>query len=294
MLFQPPEKYIIPSRRRATKRIQLNKSKYESGSKADHANMPALREKLRVNHITRDNLNVTDIIGTKSKKFYQSKIKDIMNLHRVKGSEPRLTKPKRIEENNSFDYSDVNVSRRIIRKMALSSLFDHKPFERAKFISKIQLSDKFLSKVDPVGMPSSKGSMSKYSKPQPLYNSVDFSNSLAAHGNRVNKTIDVDRASQRYNRLASKRLQSMYNHNSRGVHGSLVSNSANSVTDLIAPSIFAGKPTNADVCNKFPKFKMNSQNSASNGSFSRNERDSKSKHNRSNEMILSNPYRNNV
>lgn len=300
-MFYQPEKYLIPSRRRNTKRIQLNQSKLGDGKDGD---LPRLREKLREqrNLLMRDTLDVKDINGARKKDSYQSKIKDIMNLHRVKGSEPKFTKPKRYDENNSFDYSDVNISRRVIRKMVQSSLFDHKPYERAKYLDKVSLGNKFISKIDPVDPPSSKTSMSRLDRPRGLYHSIDF-NDLNMRKERLNTTIDNDVPKSRLNRLESRRQLSMYsNHLS---NSSLSPEGTRSMKEFQAFAPFAGKPSKHDAfdINRNPYHKVQNDVwlncSLANDKIIQdtllrgNPLMQKSRHYRSNDPITSNPYRNN-
>lgn len=42
-----------------------------------------------------------------------------------------------MEKNNSFDYTDVNVSQRKLKKMINTSLYDNIPYQKEKFIQKL-------------------------------------------------------------------------------------------------------------------------------------------------------------
>lgn len=216
-MFYKPEKYIIPPNRRQTKRIQLNNSEAKT-----NFHMPKLNERLRENKniFIRDSMNVADINGIKSKKYYQSKIKDIMNIHKgIKGAEPKTTKPKRYNENNSFDYSDVNISRRVIRKMVHSSLFDHKPYERAKYIDKVSLGNKFINRIDPVDVANPNKSMSAFDKPRPLYQSLDMRGSSMSEISKLNKTLEAPLPEAKTRYKMSRRQNSMYsNHLAQSMH----------------------------------------------------------------------------
>ena len=218
-MFSQPDIHLVPTRRRAEARIKLNSS---TRNDIEKHKFPEIQEKRRENNalLVRDSLNVVDINGIKSKKYYQSKIKDIMNLYRIKGSEPKLTKPKNIDENNSFDYSDVNISRRVIRKMIHSSLFDHKPFERAKYLEKYSIGNKFISKLDPIDNPNpnpiyhqlkeSTINIGGISKSYPLHHSIDLKDfSLFKETKGLNKTIDYENS--RYHGRSAHKLKSYYN-----------------------------------------------------------------------------------
>jgi hypothetical protein len=86
-------------------------------------------------------------------KIFRGKPRDLFARYRLRGAEPKLTKPKNYAENNSFDYTDVNVSRRVIRKMINSTLFDHKPLEKAKYLDKLTLGNTGMNRIDPIEIP---------------------------------------------------------------------------------------------------------------------------------------------
>lgn len=51
----------------------------------------------------------------------------------------------RYASNNTFDYSDVNFSRRLTRKMIHHTLYDYNPIKKSKCISKLTLGNNFGS-----------------------------------------------------------------------------------------------------------------------------------------------------
>lgn len=162
-MFHEPNIHIVPTRRRNTKRFKLNGK---------------IKDKLRENAslITRSNLDVKDINGAKMNKYLNAKMRDTMNMYKdVRGAKPKFTLPKKYNENNSFDYSDVNLSRRVIRKMVQSSLFDHKPYDRAKHLDNLVVGNKFISKVDPIKVEEPNKSVYSMMKSGSLNKSVDFS-----------------------------------------------------------------------------------------------------------------------
>lgn len=302
-MFYKPEKYLIPSRRRVTKRIQINSSQTK-----DRVNSHIkLQERLRENQnlFMRNTLDVGDINGPSFKKNNQIKLRDNMNTHKViKGAQPATTKPKRYDENNSFDYSDVNISRRVIRKMVQSTLFDHKPYERAKYLDKVSIGNKFLSKIDPLDGINRNFSMSTFDKPKKLNRSVDFGGSSMSDYAKSHKTLEIADSKDNYNR-PSRRQMSMHSNNLDGGVNSSSHNGTNSLKDFQSCGPFAGAPTrknNFDI-NRVPYLRVNNDvyktMNASNDQIinsnilGRNPLMIKSSHYRSNERVFSNPYQNN-
>jgi hypothetical protein len=253
--------------------------------------MPSLKDRLRENKniFIRDNMKVDDINGPRKKNFYQSMIKDIMNVHKdIRGAEPKTTKPKRYNENNSFDYSDVNISRRVIRKMVHSSLFDHKPYERAKYMDKISLGNKFINNIDPVDTNDPGKSMSAFDKPKPLYQSVDMRGSSMSQFSKLNKTLEAPHLdlkakykSSRRQRLDNQKSQqlsavspsknpggdlgnlntrkSMYTNNLAQSVNTLSPGGSRSLKDFHSCAPFAGRPSKHDAfdLNRNPYHKVN-------------------------------------
>lgn len=293
-MFSKPNIHLVPTRRRTDARIKLNSTTLDSIDKNNK--FPEIQEKRREDLVLaiRDNLNVSDINGQKSKKYYQSKIKDIMNLYRIKGAEPKLTKPKNIDENNSFDYSDVNISRRVIRKMIHSSLFDHKPFEKAKYLEKMSVGNKFISKVDPIDSPNpnpiyhqfknSTMSLGGIEKSYPLHHSIDLKDFSSLNKNsNLNKTVEYD--GDRYLGRSASKMQSYFSSKS-SLKNSFSPSGTKSLKEFISQPTFAGKPTNHHA------FDFNKGVVAS-SSQNRNDRlELRSMHYKSNQTVVDNPYSN--
>ena len=313
-MFYSPEKYMLPTRRRETKRIQVRDS---IGSKSKIEKFPNILEKRRENghQFIRDTLKVEDINGMKGKKYYKAKIKDIMNLHRVRGSEPKFTKPKRYAENNSFDYSDVNVSRRVIRKMVNSSLFDHKPLEKAKFLDKVKLGNHLLSTIDPIQVPNKNpiyneirrqhSEIKQNEKSQALRHSVNMRDmgSFSRH-DRLNKTIDYDAPNSRYStKNVSQPKFSLYSNHLRS-NSSVSPVGTKSMKEFNAVAPFAGKPSkhdafdiNANPYHKIQNDVLKHMNVANEKILSESNKGigaliSKTRHYRSNLNLTANPYSN--
>ena len=61
----------------------------------------------------RDSLSTEDILGASPKTLIKTDVpaKQIIQVLEDKKSNPKQTKPRNYNENNSFDYSDVNFSR---------------------------------------------------------------------------------------------------------------------------------------------------------------------------------------
>ncbi|CAI2378430.1 unnamed protein product [Moneuplotes crassus] len=185
-MFYCPESYIVPTRRRVT-----NKSILE---------VPKLRENF--SEIRRDKLDVKDINAILPNKYISQKPKDHLNLYKsIPGAQPKFKLAKKYNENDTFDYTDINVSRRVIRKMVQSSLFDHKPYEKAKYIDKILVGNKFLSKVDPIVMNDLGKSISSFNTnkspqiPRGIPSSKAMNKSSRRHislyGNKLSQSIDI-------------------------------------------------------------------------------------------------------
>jgi hypothetical protein len=279
-MFYKPEKYIIPSNRRTTKRIQINSSQVKDKVNSNIQ----LQERLRENK--------------------QVKLKDIMNSHKeISGAESIKIKPRRYNENNSFDYSDVNVSRRIIRKMVQSNLFDHRPYEKAKYLDKISLGNKFLSKVDNIGGVNSSNSMNFFDKHKPLNSSVDFRGSGMLKYAKTHKTLETA-GPNNYNR-PSRRQMSQYSNIADGRASSSTLGATSSLKDFHSCGPFAGVPTNKGSynMNRAPFLKvMNDVYKTMNASSDQimsanilggNPLMNKSSHYRSNDRVFSNPYQSN-
>lgn len=290
-MFSKPNINIVPTRRRTDARIKLNLS---TQNEMKRRMLPEIKDKGREDndYIVHNNLNVSDINGNKTKKNYQSKIKDIMNLYRIKGTEPKMTKPKNLDENNSFDYSDVNISRRVIRKMIHSSLFDHKPFEKAKYLEKMSLGNKFISKVDPIDNPNpnpiyhqfknSTTTIGGIDKLHPLRHSIDLKDFSSMKSNKnVNKTVDYD-----IDRYQGRSASKMHSHSifDNSVAKSFSPTGTRSMKDLASPPVFAGKPTNQYA------FDFNKTGLVS-LSQNRNDRlELRSMHYKTSQTTLENPY----
>ncbi|CAI2378044.1 unnamed protein product [Moneuplotes crassus] len=188
-MFYEPETYLVPTRRRATNKLAQNNDKIKA----------KLRENL--GGMKKDKLDVADINDRRPNKYMTREPKDHLNLHKsISGAQPKLKLAKKYNENDTFDYSDINVSRRVIRKMVQSSLFDHKPYEKAKYIDKILVGNKFLSKVDPIVMNDPAKSVSSFNITKPFRRSRCFRGSndylgssrrkISLYGNKVNQSLD--------------------------------------------------------------------------------------------------------
>ena len=213
-MFNQPNLYIVPSRRRNSKRLFLNNNKIQY----------KLREN-KMNFQRTNTLNVKDINKINFHKVFSGKVKDHLNKHKeINGAQPKVSIPKKYNENNSFDYSDINISRRVIRKMVQSSLFDHKPYEKAKYIDKIIIGNKFISKVDPIEMTDPAKSMNSFSLTRPLGRSMDMTG-----GNKF--------------RRSTRRQISLYGKSLNQSMNSLSSEKTQSLKDFRSCIPYAGSPT---------------------------------------------------
>ena len=199
-MFYQPDLYVVPSRRRNSKRLLLNNTKIQY----------KLREN-KINFQRTNNLNVKDINKINFHKAFSGKVKNHLNMHKeIKGAQPKILIPKKYNENNSFDYSDINISRRVIRKMVQSSLFDHKPYEKAKYIDKIIIGNKFISKVDPVEMTDPAKSMNSFSLTRPLGRSMDMTGgSKFRRSTRRQISLFGKSLNQSLNSLSAEKTQSL-------------------------------------------------------------------------------------
>lgn len=198
-MFYQPEPYIVPTRRRDTRKLALNNDKIKY----------RLRENMKATN--RDTLDVKDINGLRSSSYFSGKAKDHLNLHKsIQGAQPKFKLAKKYNENDSFDYSDINVSRRVIRKMVQSSLFDHKPYEKAKYMDKILIGNKFVSKVDPIKMNDPGKSMSSFTLTKPLRKSMDFSaNNKTKRSSRAQVSLYGNKLNQSTNSISFDNTQSL-------------------------------------------------------------------------------------
>ena len=93
----------------------------------------------------RDPLCNDDILGSKPWKLPEKN----WEIFKVIENEGTRNLSRNYNENNTFDYSDVNYSRRKIRKVINHQIFQSSPQKFEWFMTRVELGNRIIDKVDP-------------------------------------------------------------------------------------------------------------------------------------------------
>lgn len=116
MLFYKPEPYILPSSQPSQSQVGkvINPTKGETGNPS----IPPTRQHMILKQgplkqtglkFLRNTLTNDDIEGSKPKRLYQGRTKDILSNLDIEGSSPARVKERDLTQYNIFDYSDVSM-----------------------------------------------------------------------------------------------------------------------------------------------------------------------------------------